>query len=264
MDLLNKPLHELMAISKAQFDTEERKRAELATHKETCIQTPCRRCERYLCRTGCGTAVSRDYGICHACFNSEKQAEWTAKVQAAMPRRALGATLDSPWLVKLVGIDRIKLARESLAAERVACVGPPGAGKTSLVAAMFQASQRPSGQSPWPAWYSAHELAKARALHALGEGEAPVIWRALQADLLVIDELGGEDERYASAVKEILYERHAACLPTWVTTGVGSAEIGNRYGGGIARRVFEDAVVFKLGAEQKTTTSTRSEHTRAK
>ena len=76
--------------------------------------------------------------------------------------------------------------------------------------------------------------------------EAPLVESCFAATLLVIDELGGEDPRYASAVAEVLFERHEQARPTWVTTGVGPTEIASRYGGGIARRVFEDAAVFRL------------------
>ena len=93
---------------------------------------------------------------------------------------------------------------------------------------------------------SAHELAKARSTSRLGE-EPEVVERALRCGLLVVDELGGEDERYGSAVSEIIYERHAWQRATWITTGVNSERLGQRYGGGIVRRISEGATIFKMG-----------------
>lgn len=173
-----------------------------------------------------------------------------ADVLKWIPPAYAGATLGAEWLAVLVGPLTIARAHEVLGKERVAFVGPPGAGKTSLAAAMYRCCVEGAIERSWLAgfrWVSSHKLAKARAGQPLGEGEAPLVQSCMDATLLVLDELGGEDPRYASAVGEVLFERHEQARPTWVTTGVGSKEIATRYGGGIARRVFEDAAVFRLG-----------------
>lgn len=209
-------------------------------HRRDCTADRCDRCGRT------GTAKA-----------PEDPDAWRARVAAdavaRIPAAYAGADLAAPWLVALVGRDAIARARDAAGQERAAFLGPPGAGKSSLAAAMFRA--RAASETSMPAlrryrWTSAHALAKARAVHPLGDGEAPAVEAALEASLLVVDELGGEDPRYASAVAEVLYERHAAARPTWVTTGVGSREIATRYGGGIARRVFEGAEVFRLGGQR--------------
>ncbi len=178
----------------------------------------------------------------------------TARGEAVqrIPPAYAGATLAAEWLAVLVGPLTIARAHEVVSVPRVAFVGPPGAGKTSLAAAMFRACA--AGEQSTKTlygyrWVSSHKLAKARAGQPLGEGEAPLVQSCIDASLLVLDELGGEDPRYASAVGEVLFERHEQARPTWVTTGVGAKEIATRYGGGIARRVFEDAVIFRLGAK---------------
>jgi DNA replication protein DnaC len=172
---------------------------------------------------------------------------------ARVPPAYAGAELDARWLRELVGEDAIAKARDSLGEARVTCLGVPGAGKTSMLAAMFRMKAR--GFTSTRAlrgfrWTSSHKLAKARAGQPLGEGEAPLVESCLEASLLVLDELGAEDPRYASAVGEVLYERHEQALPTWVTTGVGPKEISARYGGGISRRVFENAAVFRLAGRR--------------
>lgn len=169
---------------------------------------------------------------------------------AKVPPAYAGAELDAAWLSELVGGAALTRAREAFLERAGALVGPPGSGKSSLAAAIFKHAARQERETQrlyWYRWISSHKLAKARAGQPLGEGEAPLVEAALDASFLVLDELGGEDPRYASAVAEVLYERYEQQRVTWVTTGVGPKEIATRYGGGIARRVFENAAVFKLG-----------------
>lgn len=167
-----------------------------------------------------------------------------------VPPAYAAAELDASWLVELVGVDITARAKQSLGERAGAMLGMPGTGKSSLAAAVFKAAARAEPDSRRLhrfVWVSSHKLAKARAIQPLGEGEAPDVESALSSSMLVLDELGGEDPRYASAVAEVLYERYERQLPTWVTTGVDSKAIASRYGGGIARRVFENAAVFRLG-----------------
>jgi hypothetical protein len=215
-------------------DMQAQERA-LAEHRAKCVAEVCDQCGKRPRR-----APSLD--------NPFVAADRSAAL-ATLPRAFADARLDAPWLVELVGSEAMELAASSLGAKRAAFVGLPGAGKTSLAAAMFRAAVDVAKRPRWMRWTSSHALAKARATASLGD-EAPLVERALQADLLVVDELGGEDQRHASAVAEVLYERHAENLATWITTGVTSQAIANRYGGGIARRIFEGATVFKLGGKR--------------
>jgi DNA replication protein DnaC len=169
-----------------------------------------------------------------------------------VPPAYAGAELDAAWLLELVGAETMSRARDAILERAGAFVGHPGSGKSSLAAAIYKHAARQERETRHLGgyrWISSHKLAKARANLPLGEGEAPIVEAALSATFLVLDELGGEDPRYASAVAEVLYERYEQQRPTWITTGVGSKEIATRYGGGIARRVFENAAVFKLGGK---------------
>jgi hypothetical protein len=215
-----------------------KKIAEDEEHRRGCTDRQCERCGRVdVHKRRRAVAESfRQQAIEHAI--------------SRVPPAYAGAELDAGWLVELVGPETIARAHEVVGVPRVAFLGPPGAGKSSLAAALFKASVRAETAVLTIGgyrWVSSHKLAKARAGQPLGEGEAPLVEACMGAKLLVLDELGGEDPRYASAVAEVLFERHEQELPTWVTTGVGSKEIATRYGGGIARRIFEGAAVFRLG-----------------
>lgn len=206
-------------------------------HADGCKADPCERCGRDTMRESAAKML-RSLEDVHR-----------ARALDTLPAGFDAATLDARWLEALVGQATIENARGNLGAVRVAFVGPPGAGKTSLAIAMFRAAVlagSASGKSRYR-YTSAHALAKARAGHPLGEGEAPLVESCMRSPLVLIDEIGGEDARYSSAVAEVIYERHAEGRPTWVTSGVGPQELASRYGGGIARRIFEGAVVFRLG-----------------
>jgi hypothetical protein len=210
-------------------------------HRRECEATYCDRCGRPepLRRSAERAKAFRDMEV--------------RRVTDRIPLAYAGATLDAEWLAVLVGPETLARAHEAIGAPCAAFLGPPGSGKSSMAAAMFRASAwaEPSGKKlGGMRWVSSHQRAKARAGQPLGEGESPMVEMCLAASLLVLDELGGEDPRYASAVGEVLFERHAAALPTWVTTGVGPKEITARYGGGIARRVFEGAAVFRLAGRK--------------
>lgn len=207
-------------------------------HRQACTDQACVRCGRVDPHR-----VVRDHSEAYRAAAARHAIE-------RIPPAYQGAELDAPWLVALVGPEVVARGHEVVGVPRAAFVGPPGAGKTSLAAALFKASARAETAPRLQryAWVSSHKLAKARAGQPLGQGEAPLVEVCIEASLLVIDELGGEDPRYASAVAEVLFDRHEQARPTWVTTGVGPKEIAARYGGGIARRVFEGAAVFRLGA----------------
>lgn len=248
----------------AVIETLRERARERELHLAKCSAVPCPVCGRYECK-GCRGVYLRDehaHDLCGPCRVKTFRRSWTTPALATLPTAFAGATLDAAWLLDLVGGVALARAREALSASRVAFVGPAGTGKTSLAIAMFRAVVL--GDAPTPAkdwapgmqrddrfgakhlYVSAFALAKARGTAPMGR-EVPLIERALEAPLVLIDELGGEDPRYASAVTEVIYERHAEGRATWITMGVGGPQIAQRYGGGIARKALEDAVVFDLG-----------------
>ncbi len=221
-------------------------------HEASCTEPYCQQCGRHKCRD-CDGTTDNVFAPCKACIARQRDRDWLEPAMESIPAAFKDLTFDAPWLAKLVGAQAMQQAKSSMVATRLAFVGPPGSGKTSLAIAMFRAVLEADKRNGWRSthrYVSAHALAKARAGHPLGQGEAPLVASALASDLLIIDELGGEDARHASAVAEVIYERHAEDRPTWVTTGVRADEatsrLAERYGGGIARRLFETATTIHL------------------
>lgn len=225
-------LSEIAPAIQAEIDAHNRA---MAKHREACREEFCDKCGRY--------PVRPPVDHTKAFLEGDRMA-----ARRRIPEAFADAHLDAEWLAKLIGVDVIERAKGA-GFQRAAFIGPPGAGKTSLAAAMFRSAIDRTKRPRWYRWTSGHALAKARVSASLGD-EAPLVQQALDADLLVIDELGGEEPRHATSVSEVIYERHAENRPTWITTGVSPKVIADRYGGGIARRVFEGAEVFRLGGKK--------------
>jgi DNA replication protein DnaC len=127
----------------------------------------------------------------------------------------------------------------------ITILGCPGAGKTSLAAALWRLLET---QGRIGVWSSAFALSRARHAWPIGQGEAPLVLAACESDLLCVDDLGQEPKIESSAIPDIVFARHESDAPTWITTGLTKEEIAGRYGGGVARRIFEDAECIRLGA----------------
>ena len=126
--------------------------------------------------------------------------------------------------------------------------GPSGSGKTTIAAVLYRhfVMHAPYGQACQARWCQASDLSTARAEHRLGAGEPPALARAIGASLLVVDELGTEDERSNIAdVRDVLLAREQR--PTIVGTWMGPEQIAARYGAGVMRRFFEGCGVYTLG-----------------
>ncbi len=172
---------------------------------------------------------------------AEKRDRLTAE---SIPDRYRWATFESDALTRRVpSREAIAGATRGAAGSALVLLGSAGSGKTSLAAAALRAMAR--RLDAVGRFVTAFDIAKARQEHRLGEGEAPAIEKALQARVLVLDELGAELGRN-TAVQEVIHERHSRERPTIYTTGFSKSELEGRYGAGIARRIFEDAM--RLGA----------------
>ena len=159
------------------------------------------------------------------------------------------ATLDAAELGgRVERAAAIAEARAALASGSLLLVGQSGCGKTSLACALlhaWDAAHRRRGVF-MPAW----KLGMARAHHGLGQGEPPEVEQAMTTRLLVVDDLGSERNVTSNAVPDVIFARALAGLPTWVTTWMTAAEVTQRYGDGIARRLHEVGRVTVIACGQ--------------
>lgn len=177
--------------------------------------------------------------------------EATRAFEDLLPPLYRWARLESPLLLQ-----RVKLAipTELPTSTSVVFLGAPGIGKTSLAIAMLRAtlereldaSNIDRGDTVAIArkyrFAHAHRLDAARLGGPAGLSE---IESATRAPILLLDDLGEGAKIPSTAVPDVVQERHAESRPTWFTTSLTPKEIAERYGGGIARRVFEHAHVVR-------------------
>jgi hypothetical protein len=95
---------------------------------------------------------------------------------------------------------------------------------------------------------AAHRLGVARIQHPAGHGEAELVEAAMKAPLILLDDLGSERDFPTNPIPDVIVERHAQDLPTWVTTGLPREPLVARYGAGVVARLFERARVIHVGA----------------
>lgn len=184
----------------------------------------------------------------------------------SVPERFKWARFDSPILAERVRPpERIEEAR-AVVGSLLLC-GPSGSGKTSLaVACMRELLQRarlaidaPRSMAATSAYLAgtraffcpAYDLAKAGIYSPLG-AMPRLVDRAIGATLLVLDDLGMDVEVFrtsGSAVREVLYERHAAYKPTIVTTYLTAPDLAKHYGQGLSRRLGEGTVLVLGGSD---------------
>jgi DNA replication protein DnaC len=200
---------------------------------------------RHLCER-CGEAHGADCWICARCLNhhrTEVRVAMLRRLEQTIPDSHRGVTFGSDALRSRVTGSRID--EKTLAAVRggrnvtTLLVGPAGAGKTSLaVALLYDAFDR--GQ-PRGMFIDAMNLAHARAMHPLGQDEAPLVRDAKRTGVLVLDDMGAEKQDIAGTVYEVLFERHAHARRTIVTTGLHKPQLEERYGAGAMRRLMPNA-----------------------
>lgn len=133
-------------------------------------------------------------------------------------------------------------AAESWDGHPLLLVGPTGTGKTTAATHAAEALIRRRIASkrlpPTIHFAKATALNSARRQHGLGQGEAPEIIAAIVAGILIVDDLG-QEKTDIEVWFAILDARYDAKRPTVVTSGFPLAELGQRYGEHLIRRIVE-------------------------
>jgi len=174
------------------------------------------------------------------------------ELEATVPRKLAWARFSSageltltPEGGRVATPSGIAQSRAAVRCAHVVWMGPPGAGKSSLGVAALRAwvagARRPA------MFVAAHHLATARIQHAAGRGEAPLVIRAVAAPLLLIDDLGQGNATTTDAAADVIRDRVDQDKPLWITTGLTAQELTARYDGGAIRRIFERAMVVRVG-----------------
>lgn len=128
--------------------------------------------------------------------------------------------------------------------------GPTGIGKTTLAVHWLRKSCE--------GMIAIEEYAKAKRIeilhtwelkqvyqrHRMGDGEPEPIERSIKASLLLIDELGKEDD--PSIVERIIRERILKHAPTWCTTGLSSEKLRSIYDDAFMRRLFQGNLLIQV------------------
>jgi len=199
---------------------------------------PCSRCSE-------PTSGGGEPLVCWDCREREERAARARELlEGVVPPEFAWASFGSPLLAQRCRFDQgvIGRAREAVGSRRVVLVGESGVGKTSLAVAMLRAWVEKRGA---PAHFAlATDLASARARAPFGR-ESTEVSDAIFAPLLVLDDLGNDQDVPRSAVTEVIFKRHAEQRPIWVTTWMGPERMAERYGDGVARRMYEGARVLE-------------------
>lgn len=130
-------------------------------------------------------------------------------------------------------------------------VGPQRIGKTNTVIAignrLLDAAERPQLTRDdldflcGIRFVTGLDLARARSETSFGH-EPALIRRAKNATLLILDEIGFEDDKFdPHAVRDVVYHRYrmGRSSPTLVTSGCTVAELAKRYGAAMVERLTD-------------------------
>lgn len=220
-----------------------------------------------LCVGGCGVEVPRRGAWCPACGRKDRAAVRLADLQPAY------ATLpDWPWArfdnekfcahVRKTGGDvMLRTANEWRRKDgHLTLVGATGAGKTAVVAAIAHRILDMARDDDALHAHAVEVAAALRFVAAVDLGDAakrwpprdqqhpPLVQAALDASILILDDLGHEDpkERVVFKVIDARYRSHGK--PTIVTSRLARADMEreDRYGPDGARRIYDCTRVVDL------------------
>lgn len=180
---------------------------------------------------------------CEPCATKLRQRRRLDAWAKAVPATVCEVHLGAPWLVGLVGREVVRDLEANEIPGVVTLLGPAGAGKTSLAAALSRRAVL-GGKASAVTWTLADALARVPSSSRLGQGDP--LDPFVRAPLLVVDELGGEAPNLEHVVRGVLVARHQGGARTIVTSGLTLDELRARYDAGVMRRLVEGAAVVQL------------------
>lgn len=193
------------------------------------------------------------------CQDCGRPTEWArqpctvCRVRSALPRSFWDLRLDAslgererahvvPPTNSSVALT-LELAEANLHTRRLVFAGPTKSGKSTLACAM--AAERIARGSIRVGYEDAHTFI---ASHA---GKTDVIAdrvdRMCRVGLAVIDEVGREDRTWVDFVAAIVGGRAKERKATWILTPFTRPDLVSRYDEATARRIYDDAVIIRLG-----------------
>jgi len=198
-----------------------------------------------------GATLARGLGTLHVVASEppvddlqrQRRNDALGALNRTIPQAFQWARFSAPELSHRAGPAAAGVLREALwRTPRLVFAGAAGSGKTSLAVACLRRWAYENARAA--AFFHACELGMARIQHPAGRGEPELVDRATKWPLVLLDDLGSERSIAGCAVPDVIYLRHAAERALWITTGLSRDAVVERYGAGIARRVFEGATVI--------------------
>lgn len=167
---------------------------------------------------GCAAEVDRSapLGLCGKCLVGEVESRREEVLARVLPGIHLAAQFGTPNLAAWCQDATATRWAHAFGVKAPPCPtvtlwGTTGSGKSTLAAAMLRALLTGPRRHASAAWFDARDLARARKQHRLGQGEPPELKKAIEADILVLDEAGKETlarDGDAGDVVMVLDERH--------------------------------------------------------
>lgn len=213
-------------------------------------------------RCGSKFRATRSGGPCRRCSDEDAEQERREEVKHSLERSARSLPR-WPWarFGDRLFSERTKLAPAMVIAAKAWTVrvgnllfsGPTGIGKTSIAVAMLHrlhdraverdASDAEQRLASGARFITGHELVAAKRAHPLGRGLAPIVAEAVDATVLLLDELGFEPQDEATFF--VVDERYRKGRPTIVTTGLDLAGLCAKYGDAWVRRILDLGELFE-------------------
>ena len=229
--------------------------SEFAWQDETLFRSRCDKCVKLCTNVTCGVCgvvfhpQKYDHRAqqCEACSERKIRANWLSWTAG---KWGLPDGSDAGWCVfdEPLFVERTRFARPIVEAARrwsravgnLVALGPTGIGKTVAIIALAQRLRHVAATdlnvsfADWTfvrdlLFVTAIDLVRARRMHPLGKGEAPLVDSAKKASLLLLDDLGSEGQDTENLFFEVVDYRYRRRTPTVVTSSMTARELGVRY-----------------------------------